>query len=200
MMKIILNLALAGYLLLGSVVTAEEDADGKTATAIFAGGCFWCMEGPFDSLPGVISTIPGYSGGDVENPTYEDVSSGKTGHSEVVQVTYAPTIVSYEKLLELFWQNIDPLDDQGQFCDKGEQYKAVIFYRNENEKKLAEASLKTVQAKFPGQAIATAIRPAGKFFPAEDYHQDYYLNNSNKYKFYRFTCGRDQRLEEIWGG
>ncbi len=198
MVKSIIRVVWLCILVISNVVAADEKQDRQTATAIFAGGCFWCMEGPYDALSGVMSTIAGYSGGQVANPTYKEVSNGKTGHSEVLQVTYDPAKVSYEKLLEVFWQNIDPFDDQGQFCDKGEQYKAVIFYRDEKEKQLAEASKKAVAAKFPEQNVVTSIKPAAKFFPAEDYHQDYYLNNPNKYEFYRFSCGRDRRLEEVW--
>lgn len=189
---------LMGYLLLVNSVLAEDSVSGKTSVAIFAGGCFWCMEPPFDALTGVISTISGYSGGDVKNPTYKDVSNGKTGHSEVVQVTYDPKLISYEKLLEVFWRNIDPFDAQGQFCDKGDQYKTVIFYGNDQEKKLAEASKQAIAAKFPGKNLATSINPSQQFYPGEDYHQDYYKKNPYKYKFYRFTCGRDQRLNEVW--
>lgn len=198
-MKINITIALLASMLFGTVARGAEPLPENTRMALFAGGCFWCMESPFDRLPGVISTISGYSGGQVENPTYKEVSSGKTGHSEVVQVTYAPTLITYEKLLEVFWHNIDPFDKEGQFCDKGNQYKAVIFYGNEHEKQLAEASKQATAAKFPKQQIVTEIKPAQKFYPAEDYHQDYYLNNPKRYKFYRFTCGRDQRLEEIWG-
>lgn len=194
-----LNVVLASYLLVSGSVLAEENTAEKTAVAIFAGGCFWCMEPPFDALPGVISTISGYTGGHIENPTYKEVSNGKTGHLEAVEVTYDPAKVSYGKLLEVFWHNVDPFDGDGQFCDKGDPYKAVIFYRDEEEKQLAEASKIAVKAKLPDEPIVTSIKPAGKFFPAEGYHQDYYLKNSKKYKFYRFTCGRDQRLSQVWG-
>ena len=193
-----LDILLVSFLLVSSVM-AEENADEKSAVAIFAGGCFWCMEPPFDVLPGVISTISGYTGGHTEIPTYKEVSNGKTGHLEAVQVIYDPAKVSYGKLLEVFWHNIDPFDDRGQFCDKGDQYKAAIFYQDEQEKRLAEASKADLKTKFPAEATVTSIRPAEKFFPAEKYHQDYYLNNTNRYKFYRFTCGRDQRLSQVWG-
>jgi peptide-methionine (S)-S-oxide reductase len=197
-MKTMAYIVLIGCLLLGDMAIAEEPGHQNIKVAIFGGGCFWCMEPPYDALPGVISTISGYSGGHVDDPSYKEVSNGKTGHFEVVQVTYAPTIISYEKLLEVFWRNIDPFDNEGQFCDKGEQYKAVIFYGNEQEKQLAEASRQAVVAKFPGKNVVTAVNPAGKFYPAEGYHQDYYLKNAYKYKFYRFTCGRDQRLKDVW--
>lgn len=185
--------------LTSGVKAADNKLSGNTANAIFAGGCFWCMEPPFDAVSGVISTTSGYTGGHTEKPTYEEVSAGKTGHSEAVQIIYDPAKVSYTQLLEIYWRNIDPFNDEGQFCDKGDQYKAVIFYQNEQEKQLAEASVATIKTKFPDQVVVTSIKPAGKFFPAEDYHQNYYLENPRRYKFYRFTCGRDQRLNEIWG-
>lgn len=171
----------------------------KSEEAIFAGGCFWCMEAVFEPLPGIIKTISGYTGGHTENPTYKEVSNGKTGHSEVVKITYDPSKISYETLLEVFWRNIDPFDNNGQFCDKGDQYKATLFYTNTKQKQLAEASKVAIQEKFMGKPIVTAIKGSGKFFPAEDYHQDYYLKNPYIYKFYRFTCGRDRRLSKVWG-
>jgi peptide-methionine (S)-S-oxide reductase len=172
----------------------------KTARAIFAGGCFWCMEGPFDAIDGVISTTSGYSGGEKANPTYYDVSSGKTGHYEVVQVEYDPAKVTYKRLLDVFWHNIDPFNAEGQFCDKGDQYRAAIFYETEDEKRLAEQSKADLQAgKGFKEPIVTAVLPAKTFYPAEDYHQDYYLKNPLKYKFYRFNCRRDARLDEVWG-
>ena len=194
-----LKAALTACLIFSASAIAEEIAAENTATAIFAGGCFWCMESPFDALPGVIKTTSGYTDGHTENPTYKEVSNGKTGHLEAVQVTYDSAKVTYDKLLEVFWRNVDPFDDAGQFCDKGDQYKAAIFYNDDKGLQLAEASKTAVKAKFPGKLIATSIKPAGKFFPAEDYHQDYYLNNPKRYKFYRFTCGRDRRLNEVWG-
>lgn len=169
-----------------------------TASVILAGGCFWCMEPPYDKTDGVISTISGYSGGKGANPTYEQVSAGSTGHLEVVKIEYDPAKVSYEKLLEIFWVNIDPLDADGQFCDKGSQYRSAIFFGNEKEKELAEASKKQIADKL-GQEVMTDILPAADFYPAEDYHQDYYMKNPLKYKFYRYGCGRDARLEAVWG-
>lgn len=186
-------------LLASSSLMAEGSSVGKPAVAVFAGGCFWCMESPFDALPGVISTTSGYTGGHTENPTYKEVSNGKTGHFEAMQVTYDPAKISYVKLLEVFWHNIDPFDDDGQFCDKGSQYKAAIFYQDDNEKRLAETSKAEIQNKFSDKKIVTSIKPVGKFFPAEDYHQDYYQNNPTSYKVYRFTCGRDRRLAQVWG-
>jgi peptide-methionine (S)-S-oxide reductase len=170
----------------------------KNRQWLFSGGCFWCMEPPFDALPGVISTVSGYTGGHTEKPTYKEVSNGKTGHLESVLVTYNPAKISYEKLLEVFWHNIDLFDEDGQFCDKGDQYKAAIFYQDERQKQLAEASKIEIKKRLLDSDIVTSIKPAGKFYPAEDYHQDYYLKNSIRYKFYRFTCGRDHRLSQIW--
>jgi peptide-methionine (S)-S-oxide reductase len=172
----------------------------STATAIFAGGCFWCMEPPYDKVDGVVSTISGYSGGKTDNPTYEQISTGDTGHYEVVRVEYDPAKVSYQKLLDIFWRNIDPFDDQGQFCDTGPQYRAAIFYSNDEEKRLAEASKTMLETsgRFKEQ-IKTEILPAKTFYAAEDYHQDFYLKNPLKYKFYRFNCRRDARLDEVWG-
>ena len=172
----------------------------RTATAIFAGGCFWCMEHDFDQVPGVISTTSGYTGGTVAHPTYEQVSAGGTGHAESVLVRYDPRKVDYRKLLDVFWHNIDPVAVDRQFCDRGSQYRSAIFYLDDAQKRLAEASKRKLEAsgRFT-QPIATQIVAAGRFYPAEAYHQDYYKKNPIRYKFYRFNCGRDQRLEEIWG-
>lgn len=167
-------------------------------TAVFAGGCFWCMEPPYDTLPGVLSTVSGYTGGQMDNPTYEQVSSGRSGHLEVLQVTFDPAKVSYEELLNVFWQNIDPLNPDGQFCDRGEQYRSAVFVSNEEEQAAAESSRKKVEALL-GRTVATEILDASIFYPAEDYHQDYYKENPTRYKFYRWNCGRDKRLEELWG-
>jgi|SRR3989344_1216526 len=192
---------LAG-LLLGVALAAsatEPVAQGKaTATAIFAGGCFWCMEPPYDKLPGVVATTSGYSGGQKVNPTYEQVSAGDTGHIEAVQIVFDPKKIGYEKLLEVFWRNVDPLDKGGQFCDRGSTYTTAIFYQSEEQKKLAEQSKATIEKKL-GKAVVTAIRPAATFYAAEDYHQDYYQKNPLRYKYYRYSCGRDRRLEELWG-
>jgi peptide-methionine (S)-S-oxide reductase len=170
----------------------------KLAKATFAGGCFWCMEPPFDHLPGVVSTTSGYTGGARKNPTYEEVSSGGTGHAEAVEVLYDPAKVSYEKLLEVFWKNIDPTVKDRQFCDVGEQYRSAIFYHGEAQRRLAEASKRKLEPRFRG-GIQTEIEPAGPFYPAEEYHQDYYTKNPIRYKLYRTGCGRDRRLEEVWG-
>jgi peptide-methionine (S)-S-oxide reductase len=177
----------------------QEPAPG-TAVAIFAGGCFWCMEAPFDAVDGVLSTTSGYTGGHVKNPTYEQVSSGTTGHMESVRVVYDPEKVGYEHLLQVFWHNVDPLDAGGQFCDRGSQYRSAIFVSDATQRRLAEASLRELEAsgRFD-RPIATEIREAGPFYPAEAYHQDYYQRNPIRYRFYRSRCGRDARLKELWG-
>ena len=169
------------------------------ATATFAGGCFWCVEADFDKVGGVISTTSGYTGGQVANPTYYQVSAGSTGHTEAVEITYDPGKVSYQKLLDVFWRNHDPLAKDRQFCDRGDQYRPAIFYHDEEQRQLAEASKKAVQEKFAPRVVQTEIVKAGTFTKAEDYHQDYYEKNPVRYKFYRYNCGRDQRLEELWG-
>jgi len=166
-------------------------------TATFAGGCFWCMQGEFAALPGVNKVVSGYTGGTTQNPTYEQVSTGTTGHVEAIQVTYDPTKVTYQQLLDVFWHNVDPTDEYGQFCDKGSQYRAGIFYHDGEQQKLAEASKTKVGAMFK-QPVATIIKPATAFFPAEDYHQDYYIKNRTRYKMYRMGCGRDTRLGQLW--
>jgi peptide-methionine (S)-S-oxide reductase len=170
----------------------------ETAKATFAGGCFWCMEPPYDKLDGVISTISGYAGGKTKNPTYDEVSRGTTGHTEVVQVTYDPKKITYEKLLDVFWRNVDPLTPNRQFCDVGSQYRTAIFYHDETQKRLAEESKKALGKRFK-EPIVTEIVAYTEFYPAEDYHQDYYIKNPLRYKYYRYNCGRDQRLEALWG-
>jgi peptide-methionine (S)-S-oxide reductase len=191
----------AVFLVLGGVVhaaTQSPSSSTQTAKATFAGGCFWCMEPPYDELEGVIATISGYIGGTKKNPTYEQVSAGTTGHAEAVQVTYDPKKITYQKLLEVFWRNIDPLTANAQFCDSGSQYRSAIFYHDESQKALAEKSKNSLQARFK-RPIVTEIVPASEFYPAEDYHQDYYKKNPIRYKTYRYGCGRDQRLKELWG-
>jgi peptide-methionine (S)-S-oxide reductase len=175
-------------------------SDSKTAKAIFASGCFWCTEADFDKVPGVISTTSGYVGGKTTNPTYEQVSAGITGHTEAVEVVYDPSKVTYEQLLEVFWRNVDPLDAGGQFCDRGSQYRTGIFVHDAEQRRLAEASKQALEdnGRFD-RPIVTEIEEAGPFYPAEDYHQDYYEKNPVRYKFYRWNCGRDQRLAEVWG-
>jgi len=171
-----------------------------TEKATFAGGCFWCMEKPFDEIAGVLSTISGYAGGKEKNPTYEQVSSGRTGHAEVVQITYDPERVSYKQLVDVFWRNIDPLASNRQFCDRGTQYRSGIFYHNEAQQKTAEASKEQlVSSKRFSQPIVTEITALGTFYPAEDYHQDFYKKNPARYYSYRRGCGRDARLEKLWG-
>ena len=179
-----------------SSLAAAVPVNGEKAEAIFAGGCFWCMEPPFDKLDGVISTTSGYTGGTVENPTYEQVSSGRTGHYEAVKIEYDPSKITYEQLLDVFWVNIDPLDGRGQFCDKGQQYASAIFVMNDEERTAAEKSLANIQ--LDGK-VQTKILPAAEFYPAEDYHQDYYKKNPIRYNYYRWGCGRDKRLEQLWG-
>lgn len=193
-------LAVAAGLGLSSPGLAQQPADPVTATAIFAGGCFWCMEPPFDALPGVISTTSGYTSGHTVDPTYKEVSAGKTGHTEAVKIVYDPAKVSYGKLLQVFWRNHDPLTANAQFCDRGSQYRAGIYYGSEQEKAQAEASKAELEksGRFKSR-ITTEIVAQTTFYPAEDYHQDYYLKNPIRYKIYRGGCGRDSRLRELWG-
>lgn len=168
--------------------------------AIFAGGCFWCMEQPFDTLPGVLSVMPGYTGGTKLNPTYQEVSAGGTGHAEAVEILFDPSKISYQKLLLVFWHNIDPTVADRQFCDIGHQYRAAIFYLSEQQHKLAQDSKEQVnKTKRFKEAILTKIEPASTFYPAEEYHRQYYKKNPFRYRFYRANCGRDKRLKELWG-
>jgi peptide-methionine (S)-S-oxide reductase len=183
--------ALASLAMIGGAAAEQK-------SAVFAGGCFWCVEEAFDKVPGVVATTSGYTGGSIENPTYEQVSSGGTGHFEVVKVDYDDAKVSYEALLDVFWKNVDPFDARGQFCDKGSQYLSAVFVAGDAEKALAEASKTDVAAKF-NEPIATPILPAATFYPAEGYHQNFHVTNAARYKFYKFGCGRAQRLQEIWG-
>lgn len=178
----------------------SETAQASTELATFAGGCFWCMEAPFDSIKGVKSVTVGYTGGQTPNPSYKDVSAGNSGHAEVVQIAFDPAVVTYEKLLEVFWRQIDPFRVNAQFCDQGSPYRSGIFYENDQQKKQAEASKEALNKlpKFKGK-IVTEITRANTFYPAEEYHQQYYKKNPVRYKYYRFSCGRDQRLKEIWG-
>ncbi|MDJ0958565.1 MAG: peptide-methionine (S)-S-oxide reductase MsrA [Arenicellales bacterium] len=182
-----------------TLTEAEARLKGLSV-ATFAGGCFWCMEGPFDKLDGVVSTTSGYTGGQKENPTYKQVSAGGTGHTEAVQIVYDPHKVSYDQLLDVFWVNHDPTEKDGQFCDKGDQYRPGIFYHDEEQKTLAEASKKQIEeTKTFSDPVLTEITQASTFYPAEAYHQDYYVKNPFRYKFYRHGCGRDSRLEQLWG-
>jgi peptide-methionine (S)-S-oxide reductase len=198
-----LLLAAAALAWPGMVLAADGEeaaAPGATqARATFAGGCFWCMEPPFDKLEGVISTTSGYAGGPERDPTYEQVARGLTGHAEVVQVVYDPGRITYEELLQVFWRNIDPLAVDRQFCDAGRQYRSAIFYHDDAQRAAAEKSLEAIRARF-SEPVATKVVPLdGSFYPAEAYHQDYYLKNPLRYRFYRFNCGRDERLEALWG-
>ena len=178
---------------------AAQPPEGS-AVAIFAGGCFWCMEPPYDKLDGVISTTSGYTGGMRANPTYKEVSAGTSGHIEVVQVVYDPRKVTYERLLEVFWRNIDPEDGGGQFCDRGPQYRSAIFPLDDAQKAAAERSKASLQSSGRlKKPVATEIISAKPFYPAEDYHQDYYQKNPIRYRYYRTSCGRDARLREVWG-
>jgi peptide-methionine (S)-S-oxide reductase len=182
-------------------VAAQAPASpSQQAVATFAGGCFWCMEPPFDKLAGVISTTSGYMGGTKRNPTYEEVSTGRTGHTEVVQVAYDPSQVSYEKLLEVFWRNIDPTVKDRQFCDVGSQYRTGIFVHTAEQKRLADASKAALEKSKPfKQPIVTPVEQAGEFWRAEEYHQDFYKKNPVRYTYYKTGCGRDARLKELWG-
>ena len=191
------RLACLMVLLLSQGLAAQT---GSSAVAIFAGGCFWCTEADFDKVPGVLTTTSGYIGGSVAAPTYEQVSAGNTGHIEAVQVTFDPTRVSYQDLLEAFWPSIDPLDGGGQFCDRGEQYRSAIFWLDRDQQEQAQASLNALQAsgRLKGN-IATLLLPAGRFWPAEAYHQDYASRNPLRYRYYRSRCGRDARLHAVWG-
>ena len=193
-------MVLAALVLPAAAQDAAKPAPANTAVATFAGGCFWCMEPPFDKIDGVLSTTSGYIGGHVPNASYQQVSAGGTGHAEAVEIVYDPVKVSYAQLLRVFWRNIDPLAKDRQFCDSGDQYRSAIFVHGEEQKRLAEASKQELVAsgRFK-QPIVTQIVPAGPFYKAEDYHQDFYLKNPTKYKFYRWNCGRDQRLKELWG-
>jgi peptide methionine sulfoxide reductase msrA/msrB len=189
-----------GHSRISKGVSAEKPKGGGTAEAIFAGGCFWCMEPPFEKMDGVVDAISGYTGGHRENPTYKEVSAGITGHAEAVRVIYDPAKVTYEELLDVFWRQIDPTDAGGQFVDRGSQYRSAIFYKTEEERVKAERSRDALEksGRF-GKPIVTEIVPAGIFYDAEDYHQDYYKKSSIKYKFYRYNSGRDSFLKKAWG-
>jgi peptide-methionine (S)-S-oxide reductase len=207
------SLGLAGLaaivlLLLGSVdftagAQSAKPADSTTmaaATAVFAGGCFWCLEADFDKLPGVIATESGYTAGKTKNPTYHQVSAGGTGHTEAVRVSYDPAKVSYQQLVDYFWRHIDPTVKDRQFCDVGTQYRSGIYWQNEAERKIAEASRDALLKSGKLKQVFTEIAAASAFYPAEEYHQDYYTKNPIRYAYYRNGCGRDARVQEIWGG
>ena len=184
----------------GAQMAKLPAAPPGSAVATFAGGCFWCMEAPFDKEPGVIATTSGYAGGTKSNPTYEEVSSGSTGHTEVVQVLYDPKKVSYEKLLDIFWHNVDPTVKDRQFCDVGTQYRTAIFVKTDEERRAAEASKAALETSKPfKEALVTPVVTLTEFWPAEEYHQDYYRKNPVRYTYYRTGCGRDARLKQLWG-
>lgn len=184
--------------LVSKAATSPAASPSNLATAIFAGGCFWCMEKPFDEIPGVVATTSGYTGGTLVNPTYEQVGRGGTGHFEAVKITYDPAKVSYQKLLDTYWLQVDPFDAFGQFCDKGETYLPAIFYANDTERKAAEVAREVLYARFK-KPIVVQILPAKVFYDAEGYHQDYYQKNPLRYAYYRNGCGRDARLRAVWG-
>lgn len=187
------------FITLLTLIVYPISAKEKLETAIFAGGCFWCMESPFEKVPGVKDVLSGYTGGNKDNPTYEEVSSGTTGHVEAILITYDPNKVSYEQLLYIFWRQIDPTDSDGQFVDRGKQYRSVIFYQTKEQKALAEKSkMELDKSKRFEAPIVTEIISATKFYPAEDYHQDYYKKNPVRYNYYRYGSGRDQFLKKIW--
>ena len=192
-------------LLFASNVIESPEARAKTpdsqeAKATFAGGCFWCMEEVFEKVDGVISVVSGYTGGQVENPTYEQVSAGRTGHTESIELIYDPDKVTYEELLAVFWKNVDPTTPNAQFCDHGNQYRTAIFYHDENQKRLIDQSKQIIERSktFP-EPIVTEISPASAFYSAEEYHQDFYSKNPIRYKYYKWNCGRAKRLEQLWG-
>jgi peptide-methionine (S)-S-oxide reductase len=190
----------AGLILWIAATHAFAQNGDSPAIATFAGGCFWCMEPPFDKLQGVISTTSGYTGGQTANPDYKQVSAGATGHTEAVQIVYDPKQIGYEQLLEVFWRNIDPTTPDAQFCDHGNQYRAEIFYHNDQQRLSAETSKQNLIKNGPfKKPIVTGITAAAIFYPAEEYHQDYYQKNPLRYKYYRYGCGRDQFLEQYWG-
>ncbi len=192
MKRIMLTVA-AALLLLAHAASAQQ-----LQKAVFAGGCFWCVESDFDKIPGVVSTVSGYTGGKTADPTYRQVTAGGTGHYEAVEITYDPAKVGYEALLTAFWHSVDPTDDGGQFCDRGQSYETAVFVANEKERRLADASKAAAQKQLD-RPIVTPILPAGPFFAAEDYHQDYYTKNPVRYRYYRFSCGRNRRVRDVWG-
>ena len=202
--KTMMGIVWVGLALMSAPVQAKDGEQGAIAPrlerAIFAGGCFWCMGSPFDKLPGVVSVTVGYTGGQMKNPTYKEVSAGGTGHAEAVQILHDPRKFAYEKLLDVFWHNIDPTVMNRQFCDVGNQYRSAIFYHTAEQRRLAEQLKGALQKVKPFRdPIVTEIVSAGEFYPAEEYHQHYYKKNPLRYQYYRAGCGRDQRLKEPWG-
>jgi peptide-methionine (S)-S-oxide reductase len=199
----LISLGFMALLLEGIIIVPQGSlaaGESQYAKATFAGGCFWCMEEVYEKVQGVVSVISGYTGGPLANPTYEQVSAGGTGHTESVEVTYDPTKVTYQHLLDVFWHNVDPTTPNAQFCDHGSQYRTAIFYHDETQKRLVDESKQAVESSksFP-QPIVTEIVPTSIFYSAEDYHQDFYKKNPVRYKFYKWNCGRSQRLEQLWG-
>ena len=188
-----------GALIVMSPGSSAHDRS-QYAKATFAGGCFWCMEEVFEKVEGIVSVVSGYAGGQVDNPTYEEVSAGGTGHTESIEVTYDPSKVTYEDLLDVFWRNVDPTTPNAQFCDHGSQYRTAIFYHNETQKQLIDESRERIDVSktFP-ESIVTEVLPASAFYIAEDYHQDFYTKNPIRYKYYKWNCGRTRRLEQLWG-
>ena len=199
MKKHLAGIFLFSCITLFSSTSLAMKAEEGQRIATFAGGCFWCMEKPFDILEGVLSTTSGYIGGHTKNPTYRQVSSGSTGHTEAVRVVYDPDKVTFEELLKVYWVNVDPLADNAQFCDHGSQYRAGIFYHDDEQKQAALTSLEEVKNKFKDDTVYTEVTESTVFYPAEDYHQDYYQKSAVSYKYYRWRCGRDARLQELWG-
>jgi len=185
-------------IILISLLTSSVSSTKNINEAYFAGGCFWCMEEFFEKVKGVEKVISGYAGGDTKNPTYKEVTYGNTGHFEVVKIVYDEDILNYKKLLNLYWQNIDPFDTAGQFCDKGSSYRSVAFYKTQYEKKEIKNSIKSIEKKFKEKKVVTFIRKFEKFYPAEDYHQDYYQENLMNYLLYKKACGREKSLSNIW--
>ena len=203
-----ITVAVLGFLaaVMGFISTAgaegpsARDAEGPTATAVFAGGCFWCTEADFDKLDGVIATVSGFTGGDVNNPSYKQVLYTDTGHFESVEVTYDPSVVSYEELVAYYFRTIDPTDPDGQFCDKGSMYRTAIFVSNPEEREIVESEIAEIEASgILEEPVVTKVRLLGQFWPAEDYHQDFYLKSPGRYNGYRSGCGRDRALEKLWG-
>jgi len=201
--KYLICLGIAALVIGGLIVSpygGYADDPSQQAKATFAGGCFWCMEEAFEEIEGVVSVVSGYIGGQVENPTYEQVSAGGTGHAESIEVTYDPSQVTYQQLLDVFWRNVDPITPNAQFCDHGNQYRTALFFHDDNQKQLIDESKQGIESSktFPG-TIVTEIVPASVFYPAEEYHQDFYSKNPIRYKYYKWNCGRAKRLEQLWG-
>ena len=193
MRKLILAAAVSSIALFGAAASAQQ-----LATAVFAGGCFWCVESDFDHVTGVVKTVSGFTGGRTENPTYKQVTYGDTGHREAVEITFDPSKVTYDQLLTVFWHSVDPTDGGGQFCDRGESYQSAVFVQNAEQRRIAEASREAAMKEL-GQKIVTQIEDAKAFYPAEEYHQNYYEKSPLRYNFYRWNCGRNQRVEKLWG-